>query len=109
VGLPGQDSIVAGYAHGYDDGTTGAEVVHKTTYGFVHTVNVVVSATAQVAGCTFEIRDGTGVAIWQQIIPAIGAAGSPMAFCVLLDCAFGTDIRTIVTAPAMGTMTVSYR
>ena len=110
-GVPGQLSITAGYALGYDDGTTGAEVAHKITWGFVHTVNVVVSANAQIAGVTFEIRDGTGAgnAVWQMVIPAIGAAGNPMAFSVELDAVFGTDIRTIITAAAMGTMTVSYR
>jgi hypothetical protein len=107
--LPGQESFVSGYDHGYDDGTTGAEVVHKATHGFVHVVNVAIDGTAYVAGAVLEIRDGTGAAnaVWQLTIPALGAADVSLAFPVLLDARFETDIRTILTAGA-GTMSVSF-
>lgn len=107
--LPGQSSVVDGYGYGYDDGTTGAEVAHKDAHGLVHVVNVTVSANAYIAGATFEIRDGTGAgnAIWQLTIPALGAAATNMAFSVILDAMFETDIRTIITANA-GTATVAY-
>lgn len=108
-GMPGQEFIVDGYAYGYDDGSTGAEVAHKAMWGFVRVVNVTVSANAFIAGATLEIRDGTGVAIWGLTVPALGAAAGPgLAFPVILDCIFGTDIRTFITAAA-GTMTVAYK
>ena len=108
MSLPGQESLSDGYALGFDDGTTGAEVVHKATWGFVGVVNVTVSANAQIAGATLEIRNGTGNAVWSMIIPIVAAgAGGALAFPVILNAMFGTDIRTIITVAA-GTMTVSY-
>jgi len=107
-GMPGQEFIVDGYAYGFDVGTTGAEVVHKATWGFVHVVNVTVSANAYIAGATLAIRDGTGVNLWLMTIPALAAAATALAFPVVLNCVFETDIRTFITANA-GTMTVAYK
>lgn len=109
MALPGQDSVSDGYQAGYDDGTTGAEVAHKATNGFVYAVNVTVNGNAYVAGAVLEIRDGTGAgnALWQLTIPALGAANVSLAFPVMLNKRFETDIRTIITAGA-GTMTVSF-
>jgi len=109
MALPGQDSLTDGYAMGLDDGTTGAEVVHKATWGFVAVVNVTVNANALVAGATLEIRNGTGAGndVWIMNIPALAAAGGQVAFPVILNAIFATDIRTIITAGA-GTMSVSY-
>ena len=111
TGLPGQDSIVSGYQLGYDDGTGGVEVAHKTTWGYVAVVNVTISANAYIAGATLAIRDGTGAGntVWSTTVPALGAAADQnVGFPVVLDAVFETDIRTFLTANA-GTMTVSFR
>ena len=107
--LPGQEALTDGYAIGLDDGTTGVEVIHKATWGFVAVVNVTVSANAAIAGATLEIRNGTGAGndVWIITIPALAIAGNELAFPVILNARFGTDIRTIITAAA-GTMSVCY-
>ena len=103
----GSERIGEGLLLGYDNGTTGAEVVHKATSGFVYAVNVTVSGSAYTAAATLSIRDGTGNVVWQLDIPANAAVDS-MAFSVNLAALFVTDIRTLITANA-GAMTVAYQ
>lgn len=108
--LPGTQGISDGYTPSLDDGTTGAEVVHKATQGFVAWVNVTVRATAYVAGAVLEIRDGTGAANakWRMTIPNLGVNNQQLAFDVPLSARFKNDIRTYCSVANQVTFTVVF-
>jgi len=104
----GSERIAEGLLLGYDDGSTGVEVVHKATSGFVHTVTVAIDGAAYAAGGNMSIRDGTGNVVWNLPIAALGGALVSAGASVVFDALFLTDIRTLITVGA-GTMTVSYQ
>lgn len=105
----GSNRVAEGLLLGYDDGSTGAEVVHKATTGFVHVVNVTVDGDVYQTGGSLSIRDGTGNVVWQLDIPNAQVQVTSFAFPVNLSALFSTDIRTLITPASAGHMTVSYQ
>ncbi len=105
----GSERVGEGLQLGYDDGSTNAEVVHKTTTGYVWVVNVTVDGDVYQTGGTFSIRDGTGNVVWQLDVPNVQVQVTSFAFPVNLSALFGTDIRTLITPAGAGHMTVSYQ
>lgn len=105
----GSQRVGEGLLLGYDDGSTGAEVVHKARTGFVHSVNVSVNGDAFQVGSVFSLRDGTGNVVWQQTVNAAGVQLPSFAFEVVLDALFVTDIRTLILPAGDGHMTVAYQ
>jgi len=105
----GSERVGEGLHLGYDAGGTGAEVVHKETTGFVHTLNVNVNGDAFTAGSVFSLRDGTGNVVWQHTVNAAGIQLPSYGFVVILDALFDTDIRTLIVPAGDGHMTVAYQ
>ncbi len=105
----GSERIGEGLHLGYDDGSTGAEVVHKATTGYVWAVNVTVDGDVYQTGGAFSIRDGTGNVVWQLDVPNVQVQVTSFAFPVNLSALFDTDIRTLITPAGAGHMTVSYQ